>query len=173
MTDEVVPAFNEGNIEKALIDAQGDLFVASQLLGHVTVLKLDRSIRASERLQALFLTIKQVKALPEYDRASQERLEQEIARRMTFYRADGLEALHELATMPVGENSAMAQVKLAAAARLSGAMERGGSSELEETLRELNENYHREAPRIKITRQTSIEIGSGERVIDGTAAPAD
>lgn len=169
----IVPSFNEASIEKALIDAQGDLFVASQMLGHVTVLKLDRAIRSSQRLQAVFLTIKEVKALPEYDRASQERLELEIARRMTFYRADGLEALHELATMPVGENSAMAQVKLAAAARLSGAMERETSSELEDTLRELNEQYHLHAPRIKITRQTSIEIGPQERTIDATSTPAD
>lgn len=168
----VVPAFTEANIERALIDAQGDLFVASQLLGHVTVLKVDRAIRASERLQAVFLTIKEVKALPEYDRTSQERLEQEIARRMTFYRADGLEALHELATMAVGENSAMAQVKLAAAARLSGGMEREASSDLEETLRELNESYHLNAPRIKITRQTTIEMSPDERVIDGEASPA-
>jgi hypothetical protein len=47
MTDERAgPAFNEANIERALIEAQGDLFVAAQLLGHVTVLKLDRAIRA-------------------------------------------------------------------------------------------------------------------------------
>jgi hypothetical protein len=172
-TTDIAPAFNEANIEKALIDAQGDLFVAAQLLGHVTMLKVDRAIRASDRLQAVFLTIKEVKQLPEYDKASQERLEQEIARRMTFYRADGLEALHELATMPVGENSAMAQVKLAAAARLSGTMDRETSSELEDTLRALNDEYHRNAPRIKVTRQTIIEMGPDERVIDSTAQPAD
>lgn len=174
MTDatDIAPAFNEANIEKALIDAQGDLFVAAQLLGHVTMLKVDRAVRASDRLQAVFLAIKDVKR--EYDRISQERLEQEIARRMTFYRADGLEALHQLATMSIGENSAMAQVKLAAAARLSGAMDRESSSELEETLRDLNDQYHRNAPRIKVTRQTIVEMSPpDERVIDGTASPAD
>lgn len=168
----VAPAFNEANIEKAILDAQGDLFVASQLLGHVTILKLDRAIRATERLQTVFLTIKEVKALPEYDRASQERIEQEVARRMTFYRADGLEALHDLATMSIGDNSAMAQVKLAAAARLTGSMGQGETkSDLEQTLRDLNEQYHLNAPRIKLTRTTSIEIGPNERVIESSASP--
>lgn len=173
MSEDIVPAFNEASIERALIEAQGDLFVASQSLGHVTVLKLDRAIRASERLQAVFLAIKEVKALPEYDRASQERMEQEVARRMTFYRADGLEALHELATMTIGENSAMAQVKLAAAARLSGTMERAAGSEIEETLRDLNEQFHRNAPRIKVTRQLIVEMQPAEHVIEGSASPAE
>lgn len=171
MTDEVVPAFNEASIERALVEAQGDLFTASQLLGHVTVMKLNRAIRASERLQAVYLAIKDV--VNEYDRISQERLEQEIARRLTFYRADGLQALHDLATMPVTDNSAMAQVKLAAAARLAGGTERESSNDLEETFRELNEQYHLHAPRIKVTRQTVIEMSPGERTIDGESAPAD
>jgi len=163
-----VPAFNEASIERALIDAGGDLFVASQLLGHVTMMKLDRAIRVSERLQAVFLTIQEVKALPAYDKMSQERLELEVQRRMAFYRADGLEAIHELATMPVGDNSAMAQVKLAAAARLvGGAGEREGESDIQQVLRDLNDQYHQHATRLKITRQTSIEIGPEERVIEG------
>lgn len=167
MTLEIVPSFNEDSIEKALMDAQGDLFVAGQLL-HVTMLKVDRAVRASPRLQAVYLSIKDVKR--DYDRISQERLEQEVARRLTFYRADGLEALHELATMSIGDNSAMAQVKLAAAARLSGAMERESGGELEETLRQLNDAYHREAPHIKVTRQTIVEMGPTERVIDSSSA---
>lgn len=172
MTDALppVPAFNAENIERALIDAQGDIFTAAQLLGHVTALKLDRAIRLDPRLQAVFLTIKEVKALPEYERVSQERLEIEVARRMTFYRADGLEALHELATMAIGDNSAMAQVKLSAAARLAGGVgERESGSDLEETLRTLNEQYHQHAPRIKLTRTTSVEISPPENVIEGQA----
>lgn len=166
----VVPAFNEASIEQALLDAHGDLFIASQLLGHVTVLKLDRAIRASDRLQNVFLEIKAVVALPEYDRLSQAQLEKEIARRMTMYRTDALESLHQLATMDTTDNSAMAQVKLAAAARLSGPLgDTAGSSDIERTLRELNEQYHLHAPRIKVTR-TTIEVSGGERVIEGEAS---
>lgn len=167
----IVPAFNADTIEQALKDAQGDLLIASQLLGHVTMMRLDRAIRADPRLQAVFLTIKEVKSSPEYEKASQERLELEVQRRMTFYRADGLEALHELAVMQITDNSAMAQVKLSAAARLAGgAVEKEGASDLAKTLAELNDAFHRHAPRIKVTRET-IEIGPNEKVIE--AQPSD
>lgn len=175
MTEEVVPAFSEANIEKAIVDARGDVFLAAQLLGHVTTLKVHRAIRSSERLTAVYLAIEQVKQLPEFDRISTERLEQEISSRIVIYRSDALAALHDLATMPIsGDNSAQNQVKLAAAARLAGsAGPRGEASELEETLRDLNEQYQVDAPRIKITRQTSIEIErSSEKVIEGEARPA-
>lgn len=168
---DVAPSFNEANIERALLDAQGDLFIAAQLLGHVTVLKLDRAIRASEALQAVFLTIKQVKALPEYDRISQEQLEVEVARRMTVYRADALDAIHALAVMPIGENSAMAQVKLAAASRLAGsAAEKDQGSDIETTLRELNDSFHKTAQRIRVTR-TQIEFSPSEKTIEGESSP--
>jgi hypothetical protein len=171
--NEVVPAFNEASIERALLEAQGDIFVASQLLGHVTVLKLHRSIRASERLQNVFLNIKEVKALPEFDRISQEQLEQEIARRMTLYRSDALDSLHDLATMPITENSAMAQVKLSAAARLAGGVaEKESATDMEQTLRALNESFHANAPRIKLTRET-IEIAASPPAIEGSSTPAD
>lgn len=172
MTDDAIaPQFNAANIEKALIDAQGDLFVAAQLLGHVTMAKLMRAVRADERLQQVFLNIKQVKSLPEFDRVTTEQLELEVARRMTVYRADGLDAIHELATMDIGTNSAMAQVKLSAAARLAGsAAETNQGSDIEATLRELNETFHKVAPRIKITR-TQIEVSPGEQAIEGESSP--
>lgn len=178
MSEELptVPAFNEANIEKCLLEAQGDLFITSQMLGHVTVAKLLNSIRAVPRLQATFLTIQKVKALPEFDRISQEQLEVEVQRRMTLYRADALDSLHELAMMPIDPNSAMMQVKLSAAARLAaGVNERESSSELETTLRELNDDFHKNARTVKVMRET-IEITSGgqsaARVIDSTASPA-
>lgn len=174
MTDSapapVDPAYNDANIEKALIDAHGDLNIASQLMGHVTVAKLHRSIRVSDRLQAVFLAIEQAKTLPEFDRISTEQLEQEIARRLVLYRSDGLEAIHELAVMPIGDNSAMAQVKLAAASRLAGPTnDQGKSTEIEETLRELNERFHTEAPRIRLTRErTTLEVMPRENMIESS-----
>lgn len=172
-TTDIAPSWNEANIEKALKDARGDLFIAASLMGHVTVTKFLNAVRSSENLRAVYLAIEQIKAHEDFDRISQEQLELEVARRMTVYRADGLEALHALATMPIVKNSAMAQVKLAAASRLAGpAAERGQGAEIEATLRELNEAFHREAPRIKITR-TQIEVTPGERVIEGNASPAD
>lgn len=174
MTDEspapIVPQFTEDNIEAALMQAQGDLNVASQLMGHVTVAHLDRAIRRSDRLQNVFLTIKQVKSLPEYDRLSAEQLELEIQRRLVIYRSDAIESIHKMATMDFKDNSAMAQVALSAAARLAGTV--GGvdtHSDVDQTLRELNERFHTEAPRIKLTRErTTIEFAprDGGLVID-------
>lgn len=172
MIDELpvvpLPGFNEANIRTALIDAQGDLYVASQLLGHVTMMRLDRAIRLSPDLQNVFLNLKQIKSLPEYDRLSQEQLEAELNRRMALYRADGLEAIHDLATMGIGDNSAMAQVKLAAAARLTGGVhEKENEGDLAHTLNALNEAYYAHAPRIKLTRTTTIEVDRPESVISG------
>lgn len=176
MTDALpAPSFNEDNIRKALIDAQGDLFVAAQLMGHVTVMALNRAIRACEPLQRYWMTLQAVKALPEYDRASTEQLQAEITRRLTFYRADALESLHQMATMEA-KDAGEYQVKLAAASRLAGPSSGEGDHgkiELAETLRALNERYQTEAPRIKMIRTTVIEVGPDERTIEDQSSSSE
>ena len=150
----------EDGIEAALVEARGDIFVASQLLGMgVTALRVDRAIRVSARLQAVVEGIQDVKGTERYLEATALDFHRAIERRMSLYRIAGLDALHELASMPIDENSAQNQVKLAAAARLAGpAAESGGEGELVETLRELNQQYHESAPRIRVMRQTLVEI---------------
>lgn len=153
-------------IEKALRDARGDLFVASQLLG-CTALKLDRAIRASPDLQALYLAIEQV-AATDYERKSAPLFEAEVSRRMALYRSDALDALHDLATMPVDKNSAQNQVKLLAATRLAGPQgEQSSVGDIDLTLRQLNEDYHRAAPRIKSVRERVITFDNEPREISG------
>ena len=151
---------SEDGIAQALIEARGDIFVASQLLGMgVTALRVDRAIRVSARLQAVVAGIQDVKGTESYLEATALDFHRAIERRMSLYRIAGLDALHELASMPIDENSAQNQVKLAAAARLVGpAAESQEGGELAETLRELNQLYHESAPKIKIMRQTLIEI---------------
>ena len=150
----------EDGIEAALIEARGDIFVASQLLGMgVTALRVDRAIRVSARLQAVVAGIQDVKGTESYLEATALDFHRAIERRMSLYRIAGLDALHELASMPIDENSAQNQVKLAAAARLAGpAAESAGEGELVETLRELNQQYHESAPKIRVLRQTLVEI---------------
>ena len=169
MTTDVVPAFSEANIEKALIDAQGDLYVASDLLGGVTLVALDRAIRRSERLQHVFSGIKAVRALPNYDRLSGEQVAEEVRRRLTIYRADALEALHQLATMPVSEDGFANQTKMAAAVRLMGgglehSQDAGG---IDDTLRQLNEQYQRDAPKIRSIRERIVEFETDSPAIEG------
>jgi len=159
--------FTSPNIKQALVEARGDIFVASQLLG-VTAIRVQRALDVSEELQNTYLEVRRVKASPEYARATLEEFQAAVDLRLSVYRIDGLDALHELAVMPIdATNSANNQVKLAAAARLAGTNE-GGSmgGEIADTLRSLNEMYHREAPRIRVTR-TEIEISrEGPRIIE-------
>lgn len=163
----VVLQFTTANIKQALVEARGDIFIASQLLGR-TAIWVQRAIDVSEELQNTYLETRRVKSNPEYARATLEEFQAAVDLRLSVYRIDGLDALHELAVMPIDENnSANNQVKLAAAARLAGTADGGTmGGEIADTLRSLNEMYHREAPRIRITR-TEIEVSrGGERVIN-------
>lgn len=143
----------EESMRTALIEARGDIFVASQLL-QVTALRLNRAIQISPTLQA---------ALSECKLAGpgigEKELEGLIRTRVGLYKVVGLDALHDLAAMPIDSNSAQNQVKLAAAARLVGESGNGSSSgDLEGIFRELRETYQAEAPRLRVIRErTTIE----------------
>lgn len=150
----------ESSIKEALIEARGDIFVASQLL-RITAIRLDRAIQVSPLLQECIAT---VKAAPQG--VSAETIHSAIERRLSLYRVAGLDSLHDLATMPIDLNSAQNQVKLAAAARLAGTVEATGGSGIEETLRELNAQYQKEAPRLRVVRErVTIEQMPPERIV--------
>ncbi len=141
-------------MKDALIEARGDIFLASQMLG-ITALRLNRAIQVSPTLQAtLDATTTSSKGL------SKEALNEAIEHRLGLYRVAGLDALHDIASMPIGENSAMVQVKFAAASRIAGSPEGGaGGGELGEALRSLNALYHEAAPRLRVVRERlSIEL---------------
>lgn len=161
----------EDNAKAALVEARGDLFVASQLLG-ITAVRLDRAIAVSSLLQATIAAIRNQKLAQDHNLQSDIDFQQSIDRRLSLYRVVGLDALHDLATMPIDENSAQNQVKLAAAARLAGPTDgHSGSGEIESTLRELNEAYQKEAPRLRVIREkTTIETLPAERVVHEEAS---
>ncbi len=162
-----IQALTEDGIKTALIEARGDIFVASQMLG-VTALRIHRAIRVSGQLQTVATEISERKADPSFEKLSTEALESSVRERQSLYRDVGLDAQHDLATMPIDDNSAQNQVKLSAAARLAGSSDAGtGGNEIADTLRALNEAYQSNAPRIRIVRQTlSVEVASGERAVD-------
>ena len=162
MTEQTaLVAFSEDSAKAALIEARGDIFTASQMLG-ITALRMSRAIQVSPALQA---------TLEESSRGSvdlpAEAIHKAVEHRIALYRVTGLDALHDLAAMPVSDNSAQNQVKLGAAARLAGSTDgQGGGGEIAETLRALNDAYHEAAPRIRIVRERiSVELGPGEREI--------
>lgn len=160
MTEQaVIAALTEDSLKAALIEARSDIFVASQILG-VTALRVHRAIAVSATLQATQLAIIERTKDDKFEKASAEAISAAVESRIALYRVAGLDSLYELATMGLSDNSAQNQVRLAAAARLAGPTEgvsTGG--DIASALRELNEQYHREAPRIRVVRERiSVEI---------------
>lgn len=151
----------EEGIKAALLEARGDVFIASQLLG-VTALRVNRAITVSPLLQATIDSIRTVGK-----GVSPDDLNRAIESRLAFYRVVGLDELHALATMPIDANSAQNQVKLAAAARLAGPADGFGvSGEAAETLRALNDLYQQNAPRLRVIREKmTVEVLPAERVV--------
>ncbi len=148
-------------MKDALIEARGDIFIASQFLG-ITALRLNRAIQVSPVLQTTLDALQECG-----EGVSQTAIHAAIEHRLSLYRVAGLDALHELATMPINENSAQNQVKLAAAARLAGSPEEGaGGGEVGEALRALNELYHQQAPRLRVVRERlTVEVAPDEKDI--------
>lgn len=153
----------ESSMQKALIEARGDIFIASQLLG-ITAVRLDRAMAVSPTLQE---TRAEARKSFGKESVSEDEIRAAVERRIALYRVAGLDALHDLATMPLDENSAQNQVKLAAAARLAGpsdAQTAGG--DFASILRELNESYQQNAPRLRVTRERiSVEVAPAERIV--------
>lgn len=154
----------EASIKDALVEARGDIFIASQLL-KVTAIRLHRAIQCSAVLQAALAAVKEAgPGMP------LETIHKLIEARVAMYRVVGLDALHDLATMPIDSNSAQNQVKLAAAARLAGSVEgQAGGSELADVLRELNQSYQENAPRLRVIREkVTIETLPAEREVSAS-----
>ncbi|RQQ54314.1 hypothetical protein [Burkholderia stagnalis] len=161
---------SEQSIKDALVEAKGDIFLASTTLD-CTAQELDRYIRASSELQQYAAAIEKVKIDPAYSRMSAEQFENELADLTRAYKVVGLEELHGLATMDHKGSAAMAKVKLQAAISLRGGEQRvAGDREIEHALSELNQLYHQNAPRIKEIRQTVVKLEDGreatQRVIE-------
>jgi hypothetical protein len=155
--------FNEDTAKQALIEARGDIFIASQILS-VTALRLNRAIQVSAVLQA---TLDATRATGKG--VSEESVRKAVEERISIGRVVGLDSLIDLASMPIDANSAQNQVKLAAAARLAGDHEHGSTGgELAASFKELADLYQQHAPRVRLVRERlSVEVsGPAERVVN-------
>lgn len=112
--------------------------------------------------------------LPTIPRLPEERLNLAIEMRMEFYKCAALDALYDLATMPMPDNSAMAQVKFMAASRLAGPVDgvpdRGTGPTFDSVLSDLNKRFHDNAPKIRSIRERTVTFDGGEqqKVIEAT-----
>lgn len=151
-----VVLFNEAQAKQCLIEARGDIFIASQML-NATPTRLNRAIQVSAVLQSTLSTIQTVGK-----GVSEDAIREAVDARIALGRVVGLDSLIDLASMPIDPNSAQNQVKLMAASRLAGGLEHGSTGgELADTFRELSELYQKHAPRVRLVRErVSVEISA-------------
>ena len=85
-----------------------------------------------------------------------------LARRKELYKCDALDALHDIAMMPITTNALMNQVKFLAAQLLAGPLnDQTGMMlpvEADRTLRQLNDEFAKSAQRIRSVRERVIEF---------------
>lgn len=154
----------EERAREVLVKARGDLFICAQLL-KISVIQLRHFIKGSTLVQQALKAAQEKAVEGDVTAMSDQEYANAIAERERLYRIVALDAMHDLAAMPISDNSSQNSVKLAAASRLAGptAQESAGH-ELAETLRQLNESYQKQAPRIKVVRETlTLEPASRER----------
>ena len=122
---------------------------------NITAHRLNRAIQISATLQATVDSIQEIGK-----GVSEAAIKSAVESRIALGRVAGLDSLIDLASMPIDENSAQNQVKLAAAARLAGGLEHattGGA--MADTFKELAELYQQHAPRVRLVRErVSVEI---------------
>jgi formylmethanofuran dehydrogenase subunit E-like metal-binding protein len=170
-TSEVVtiPAtlpFTRDKVKAALTQTHGNVGLAARMLG-VAESTLDREVELSKKLRDYFIKLRKKQnhvGITEYRNLSLKTVLEDIERKRTIYRSEAIDAIREIATMPISENSAMMQVKLLAAVRLYNETgEKGVGDTIHDTLKALNDEFHSTAKRISVVREratVTIEAGS-------------
>lgn len=161
-----IPAFLPKTIRGAMKATGGNVALAAELLS-TSVSRLDTAIR----FHKLYQEFKQYEPEKRYLTMAAKQVAEEMEVKRVLFRYEALQSLHQLATMPLSDNSAQLQVKLLAATRLySETGDASIGSEVDQTLRRLNEDYHQAAPRIKSIRERIVEFEdqptAAPRVID-------
>ena len=147
---------DQDKITWALMSAKGDLFLSASYLG-VTARELTGYIRASDELQAFVAAINTVKNDSGFEKLSAAQFTDRLATLTREYQVDGIEVVHELATMSF-DSAAMADVKLKAAINLRGVA--GAviqNIQQDQVMAELNQLYQQSAPRIRSVRLAQID----------------
>jgi len=147
--------------------------LATECLVCVEKLRPKRTQKERTFVQAL-LDAPEQKA-PAIKGNSEEKLKQAIELRMELYKSDAIDALHDLAMMPLeGANSATLQVKYLAACRLAGPAPEPGTGRPDNAiagvLAELDERYKQQAPRIREIRERVVVMDNAP--INGAAITA-
>lgn len=164
----------EERAHEVLVKARGDIFITAQLL-KISVIQLRHFIKGSTTLQKAVQATQEKAVEGDVTALSDQQYADAIADRERLYRIVALDAIHDLAVMPISDKSSQNSVKLAAASRLAGpTAQESASTEIAETLRQLNDAYQSQAPRIKLVRETvTIERPSADAKDVTPQAPSD
>lgn len=156
--------YNVPEVCRALTDARGDMIVAARLL-RVKVRDVRDAIQMIPEVQGHFMAVqKAVAEHPDVERATSQQLDRRIRHLTTVYAADGLEALHELATQPFIQDSYMMDIKFKAASKLVQAKPVDGrNDDIGQLMVALNEQYQKSSGRIThLSMQLERMQGGGE-----------
>lgn len=150
-------------IKCAIVQARGDLVTAAKLIPGMSALHLQTLVYRRPLLQRFHKkTLNGDHIDSEYHALAMADLHHNVETRLGVYRVEALDAVHELAMMPLSDNPLHNQVKLSAAAKLLGDTEPGRGSrddgDIGDIRRALNDEYQRSATRVKITRKTTVEV---------------
>jgi hypothetical protein len=97
------------------------------------------------------------------DRGLKRKVDKEFedlaSKKMKLFRYDAYDAAYDIAMMPLTDSVAMNNLKLSACRFLIGGQaEEQAENPIQETMRQLQENYRKTAPRIKGVRETVREV---------------
>jgi hypothetical protein len=102
-----------------------------------------------------------------------ENLDVVLRQRIALYKCAALDALYDLAMMPLSSNSAQNQVKYLAACRLAGPAAEAtpvGANGMDELLKRLDNDYRENAPKIARVRERIIEFETEPKAIEADSA---
>lgn len=167
-------------VGKALRDSRGDIVLASRQM-NMSVAKFAEAIKMSRQFRKLARELKrhQENAHGQHVlRGTIEQIEEDVRRKAILYKHEAMDVLLEIASQPLTENGYNNQIKLHAAMKLVDLpgvkIETHLSDHLAETLKILNDDFNRNAPRLRVIRETvreTVEVASEPRghTIDVTA----
>jgi hypothetical protein len=103
-----------------------------------------------------------------------DKFERKLAAKIRLYGGDALDALHDLALMPITDNCQQNQIKYLACCRLASTTlpEEGtsGKAVFNDILIEMNRAYQAAAPRIRAVRERVVEFEQPGVIIEASAS---
>jgi hypothetical protein len=148
---------------EAVRNAKGNVSVAAAML-NVSVERLDRALFLTAETKRIAREMRrwQRKTRPAFALGTIEQVEADIQRKAILYKHEAMDVLIEIARQPLNENAYHNQIKLQAAMKLVDLpglkLDSRASEEVAATLKLLDEEFRKNAPRLRVIRETVREM---------------